>query len=207
VKPTDLEKFEPRRDGWFEHAGTWGEVTVGTFVGSPGYRSQAWEIIETSHGTTQIPFGNTLWFRAREQKTGQEVSIPPRLVTTKAIILTRDPMDTECPGRTAPTDSEAVMLLVRELGAEFLAEKDEETGVIHCPDYEKRSHVPGRHRWGNLSQGLTEHMRYAHSMSVDDGLDIMDLIPLHGRAHSPRDERGKGGFPHLHTPELDRIFL
>lgn len=199
MKPTS-EDFAPRRDGWFEHKGTWGEVTVGTVIAS-GKRTERWEIIAQSHGQ-QVEFGRTLWMRAREQTTGAEFSVGPRFKHNPVTILTQDPRDTETPARTEPSDSAAIMLLVERLGAAHLATRDDATGEITCPDYAAgRNHLD---EVGNraLSRGEIEHLRFAHGMSVDDDISITDLTTLHGQAHNPKwPNIGKGGFPHRHVPE------
>lgn len=211
MKKTNLDKFEPRRDGLYEHQGTWGEVTVGTIIADPSYRSKRWEVIATSHGApgSHLRFGYTLWFRVREVTSGEEYTIQPHPIPAKVTLLTPDPEDTQTPPMTEPSDADAIMLLVKELGAELLAERDDETGIISCPDYTSRSHLPGRHRWGNLTRGLTEHMNICHGMSVPgEGLELAELITLHGRAHSGRyPDIGKGGFPHKHSPEVDVSFM
>lgn len=199
MKPTS-DDFAPRRDGWFEHRGTWGEVTVGTVLATEK-RSERWEVIETAHGTKPIPYGYTLWFKIREQTTGQVHVVEPKPKYTPVDILTQNPADTQTPEPTEPSDAQAVMLLARELGAEVMASFDAKTGEVTCPDYVYRSHIEG-HGDRQISRGLTEHLRVAHSVSVDDGLDIATLIGLHGQAHNPEwPNIGKGGFSHRHVPE------
>lgn len=198
MKPT-RDDADPRRDGWFEHSGTWEEVTVGTVIASRK-RSERWEIIDVAM-STHVQYGKTLWMRAREQTTGAEYTVEPRNKTSPVTILTQDPRDTKTPPPTEPSDAEAIMLLVRELGAEVMASKDNETGEITCPDYTYRSHIPG---YGDrqISRGLIEHMRFAHAHPVDDDIDFATLITLHGQAHNPKwPNIGKGGFPHRHVPE------
>ena len=197
MKPTG-DDFEPRRDGWFPHEGTWGEVTVGTIIGSRHYRTGAWEIIEQSHGKGQIPFGHTLWMRARELKTGEEFTIRPRLKTIEMIVLTRDPADTQTPPVTPVSDGDAIMLLVEKLGATVLAHRDETTGEITCPDLMSMD-------FGKAEE--IEHMRFAHGMTVADDTSLEDVHILHGRAHNPQHrDIGKGGFPHRHDNEDLNIF-
>jgi len=198
MKPTG-DDFAPRRDGWFEHAGTWGEVTVGTVIAAPNSRTQRWEIIATSHGTTQIPFMKTLWMRAREQTTGAEFTSPPRTKTSKVIILTRDPADTTTPAYVAPSDTDAVWAVVEGLGATLLATRDSATDEITCPDYIVESHLETDEK--PLTRGLIEHMRLAHGATVDDSLDYHAAISLHGPMHDADNPSGKGGFPHRHVPE------
>lgn len=193
------DDFEPRRDGWFEHEGAWDEVTVGTVIGTRK-RSERWEIIAQGHGQ-QVQYGHTLWMRAREQTTGAEFSVEPRLKTSKVTILTQDPRDRKTAPPTEPSDTEAIQLLIRELGAVHLATRDETTGEITCPDYVYSSHIPGIGD-RQIGRGLTEHMRFAHGMEVEDNLDIATLTTLHGQAHNPKwPNIGKGGFPHRHVPE------
>lgn len=195
MKPTG--DVQPRRDGWFEHAGTWQEVTVGTVIADPQYRTKRWEIVEQAMATP-VPFMKTLWMRAREQSSGDMFTVVPRTKTTKVIILTQDPADTQCPPRTPPADADSILLLVERLGATLLASRDEKTGEITCPDYTYESHLDGDRA---ISRGLIEHMRLAHGMTVDDTLPLVDAITLHARAHDLNSGVTKGGFPHRHVPE------
>lgn len=201
MKPTS-EDFEPRRDGWFEHKGTWDEVVVGTVLADPkGLRTPRWEVIAMGHGQ-QVEFGHTLWMRIRDQVGGAEHSVPPRYKHHPVTILTQDPRDTHAGEPSEPSDTEAIMLLVKELGATHLATRDEKTGEITCPDYASgRNHLD---EIGNraLSRGEIEHLRFAHGMSVNDDISLVDLTTLHGQAHNPKwPNIGKGGFPHRHVPE------
>ena len=209
MKPTN-EDFKPRRDGWFEHKGTWEEVTVGTVIASQK-RSERWEITEQAHGT-QVEFGHTLWMRAREQTTGQEFTVRPRNKTSAVTILTQDPGDTKTAPPTEPSDAEAIMLLVRKLGATHLATRDNETGEITCPDYDSGHTHEGGQRGGCRDE--MEHLRFAHGIDTADlealpfDERIVQVITLHGRAHNPKymAEINKGGFPHRHVPEDLTIF-
>jgi hypothetical protein len=197
VKPTS-DDFEPRRDGWYEHKGTWAEVTVGTVLADPRLRSKRWEVIDIAHGIP-VQYGKTLHMRVREMTSGGEHTISPRTVVDSVVILTQDPRDTKTPPYTQPSDSDAIMLLVRELGAELLATRDLTTGEITCPDYTYESHLEGP---GSILRGLIEHMRFAHQMPVNDDLDIASAVTVHGQAHNPKwPNIGKGGFPHRHVPE------
>lgn len=199
------DDFEPRRDGLFEHRGTWGEVTVGTVIANRERRSQRWEIIEVSMAT-QVQFGFTLWMRAREQTTGEEFTVKPRLKVSPVTILTTDPRDTQTAPPTAPSDADAIMLLVKELGAEILASRDNETGEIVCPDYVAQSHIPGFGE-GQCRRGLVEHLKFAHQTEVADDADLVSLYTMHGHAHDPRwPNIGKAGFPHRHVPEDMTIY-
>ena len=192
------EDFQPRRDGWFEHEGTWAEVTIGTVIGSRHYRTGAWEIIDQSHGKGQIPIASTLWMRARNLATGEERTVRPRHKTIAVTILTRDPEDTQTPPVTPPSDSEALELLVKELSPVPLAYRDEETGEITCPDLNSMD-------FGKREE--IEHLTYAHGITVPQDLSLADVITLHGRAHQPKyRDVGKGGFPHRHANEDLSIF-
>lgn len=204
MKPTS-EDFKPRRDGYFEHEATWGEVTVGTLLAQRDKRTDAvWEVIATAHGAEPIPFGNTLWMRVRNVSTGVEHTMPPRSKNGTCIVLTKSPLDTETAPATDPSDADAIMLLVEQLGATLLASRDEETGQIACPDYTYESHLENESGRPAILKGLIEHMRFAHAMSVDDTLDIASAITLHGQAHNPQwPNIGKGGFSHVHLPEED----
>jgi hypothetical protein len=195
VKPTS-DEFEPRRDGWFEHDGIWGEVTIGTVIGGRK-RSQRWEIVDQQQ-VGQTEFGVTLWMRAREQSTGEEFTVKPRTKTSRVTILTQDPADTETPARTPASTGAAIELLVKKLGATHLATRNEVTGEITCPDYTDL--------YGAENQEV-EHLRFAHGLSVDDGISAKDLAVLHGQAHNPKwPNIGKGGFPHRHVPEDLTVF-
>lgn len=194
------DDFAPRRDGWYEHKGTWGEVTVGTVIADANSRTRRWEIIDTSHGTGQIEPMKTLWMRAREQTTGEEFTSPPRIKTGKVIILTQDPADTETPDYTPPSDTDAVWALVEGLGATLMASIDTETGEVTCPDYINDSHLSDDEAQP-IKRGLLEHMRVAHGHNHFDTDDsLASLITLHAQMHGPDAVVG-AGFPHRHVPE------
>ena len=195
MKPTG--DVPPRRDGWHEHDGKWGEVVVGTVIANAQRRTERWEIVDQAMATP-VPFAKTLWMRAREQTTGAEFTVRPRAKDGKVIILTQDPADTKTGERTPPSDADAIMLLVTELGATLLATRDETTGEITCPDYIDESHLEGAQA---TRRGLIEHMRVAHGMKADDDLSLVDAITLHGTAHDLNSGVTKGGFPHRHVPE------
>lgn len=199
MNPTS-DEFKPRRDGWFEHKGTWDEVTVGTVIADPNSRTKRWEIIATSHGTVPIPAMKTLWMRAREQVSGEEFTSPPRTKTAKVIILTQDPADTTTPDYTPPSDTEAVWALVEGLGATLMASIDSVTREVTCPDYIDDSHLsPDEHR--PIYRGLVEHVWVAHGVGGAADLDLAELITAHAKMHHTDDPSGKGGFPHRHVPE------
>lgn len=194
------DDFEGRADGWFEHRGTWGEVTVGTVLGNRNHPRQRWEIIDVSMAT-QVEYGKTLYMRARDQVTGAEFTVTPRPKSVGVIILTRDPRDTETPPPTPPSNADAVWALVEGLGATIMASRDERTGEITCPNYEA-----GRHHLEDgpyqLLRAEREHLRVAHALTIPDDIGVVDMTVLHGDAHNPgRPAIGKGGFPHRHTPE------
>lgn len=202
MNPTS-DEFAPRRDGWYEHDGTWDEVTVGTVLADPaGSRTKRWEVVATAMGQGQVEYGRTLWMRIREQISGEEHTLSPRFKSLKVVILTQDPRDTATPEPIPPEDIEAIQLLVRELGAEVMATRDERTGEITCPDYDGTfdHHLergPGQHH-----KAYVEHLRFAHGLPVDDDIDVAEAITLHGRSHSSKHpDIGKGGFPHRHVPE------
>lgn len=201
MQPTS-DDFEPRRDGLYEHRGTWAEVTVGTLLAVREKRSQVWEVVDIAMGTPVQP-GNTLWMRARERTSGELMPLAPRLKTTPVWMLTEHPADTKPLDPVAPSDADAIMLLVKELGAETMASRDNETGEIVCPDYIERSHIPGTGD-RQISRGLREHMALAHAHPVDENIDLVSLFNIHGQAHDPRwPNIGKGGFPHRHVPDVD----
>lgn len=198
------EDAPPRKDGWFQHRGTWEEVTVGTVL--EGKKpSERWEVIETAHGA-QVRHAYTLWFKVREQTTGATFPIEPKRKNDTVTILTQDPRDKRTAPPTEPSDAAAIMLLVQELGAELLATKDSTTGEITCPDYIYRSHIPG-YGERQASRGLREHLRIAHAMSIDDDASHDDMHRVHSQAHNPAwPNIGKGGFPHRHVPENLEMF-
>lgn len=197
------EDFEPRRDGWFEHAGTWGEVMVGTVIANDR-RSQRWEVIATAHGP-QVRDGYTLFMRVREQTSGEEHTVQPRMKVAPVTILTKDPLDTVPTGELVePTDTEAILRIIDTLGAIHIATKDERTGEIVCPNYAY-----------DYSIGMSaeiEHLRLAHGVDVSifNGLETDDFVravtTTHGQAHRPGRPEGSAGFPHRHVPEDLAIF-
>jgi len=205
------DDFAPRRDGWYEHRGVWGEVTVGTVIGTQDSRTSAFEVIATAH-PQQVRYAHTLWFQVRDLVTGELHSIAPRMVNAPVKILTRDPADTKTAPPTAPSDQQAIQLVIEQLGATHLATIDNLTGEITCPDYIYDSHLPDRTQPdspdGRNSLGLLEHLRVAHGgPAVPDNWTIADLYTIHSNAHNPRfPDIGKGGFPHRHVPE-DHSFI
>jgi len=188
MKPTG-DDFQPRRDGWYEHQGVWGEVVVGTVIASQK-RTERWEIIEVAHGV-QVEYGKTLWMRAREQTTGEVVTCPPRIKTARVRILTQSPADTQTGEPTPASDAEAVRLLAEGLGAQVVASYDHVTGETTCPtDFWERD-------------GEREHLAFAHGIFAPPEATVADIVTLHGRAHRPREfpDLNRGGFPHRHVPE------
>lgn len=209
---TTSEDFQPRRDGWFEHRGTWAEVTVGTVLADPaGSRTKAWEVIATAHPSDgkQIEYGDTLWMRVREVTSGEEHTLPPRNKTYPVAILTRDPRDTKTPDPTPASDSEVIALLVEKLGATHLATRDNVTGEITCPNYAAGGLHEGAERGGMKAE--MEHLRFAHGVDTtrfeemhwDDR--IREVTTFHGRLHTNK-EPSPGGFPHRHVPEDLSLF-
>lgn len=192
------DDFMPRRDGWFEHKATWGEVTVGTILADTQTRTKRWEIVDVAMGTP-VPFGKTLWMRAREVVTLEERTIQPRAKVSKVIVLTRSPADTSLGPLAPPSDAEAIMLVVERLGATELASIDTATGEVVCPDYIYESHRPDDE---SILPGLLEHMRIAHNMDPRPNSDLVTAIQAHGRAHDENDPIGKTGFPHTHHLEI-----
>lgn len=199
VMPT-ADDFQPRRDGFFEHRGVWAEVTKGTVLKLTENRTDRWEVIDIAMATP-VEYGYTLWMRVRDQVSGVENTVRPRNKTWPVTILTQDRADTKTAPLTPPSDADAIMLLIEQLGAQTLAQRDNVTGEIVCPDYIERSHIPG-HGDRQIDRGLIEHMRIAHKMSVDDDTSTAALVTMHGQAHNPKwPNVGKGGWPHRHTPE------
>lgn len=198
MKPT-ADDATPRRDGWYEHKATWGEVVLGTFIADTQKRSKRWEIVDVANGDGQIPQAHTLWMRAREVSSGEEFTISPRLKTSPIVILTQDPAETRAGDPSPASDSEAVRLLVEKLGAQILATHHASTGEVHCPDYVEDSHLEGH---GSVLRGLIEHLAFAHGEKVEGDQNLANVITVHGQAHNPAwPNFGKGGFPHRHVPE------
>lgn len=203
MQPTS-DDFSPRRDGWYEHKGTWGEVTVGTVIADSNSRTKRWEIIDTSHGPDPIPTMKTLWMRAREQTTGEEFTSPPRTKTAKVIILTQDPADTTTPDYTPPSDTEAVWALVEGLGATLMASIDAETGEVTCPDYIDNSHLL-YDEFRPVYRGLIQHMMVAHQHTVDHKIDLAEAITMHGKLHNDPETPNPGGFSHRHEGDYTHM--
>ena len=197
MRPTS-DDFEPRRDGWFEHKGTWAEVTVGTVVGN-NKRSEAYEVLATAHGNG-VQHGYTLWFQMKNLVTGEIFPVEPKFKVAPVVILTRDPRDRQTAPPTEPTDTQAILLLIKELGAETLAKHDTATGEVTCPDYVVSSHLDGPKK---VQRGLREHLLFAHGIEapvLDDWeLDLKNLNSRHSLAHTS----GTVVFGHRHVPELD----
>lgn len=199
------EDFKPRRDGWFEHVAYWYEVTVGTVLAQRDTRTQAWEVIATSHGTQPIPFNSTLWLRLRNTKSGDEVTLPPRGKYGTCVILNHDPLDVTIAPPSEPTDAEAVVALVETLGATHLATKDAETGIVWCPDYVWNSHLD-KSEHHPLTRGLLEHLAFAHNIVPGAEVDTEDyatVLTLHGEQH--RSTGNSAAFPHVHLPDEDTV--
>lgn len=197
MKPTD-DDAQPRRDGWFEHKAQWGEVVLGTTIADVSSRTRRWDIVEVSQAT-HTQYGHTLWMRAREQTSGEEFTVRPRVKTSSVVILTQDPADTKAGEPSPPSSTDAIMLLVEKLGATHLASRDVKTGEVVCPDYTYDSHLPSGP--AHIRRGLIEHMRYCHGMKPADDLGLLDAINQHAHAHHVATSGGKGGFPHRHVPE------
>lgn len=198
MKPTS-DDFKPRQDGWYEHRGVWEEVKVGTVIGTPNSRTDAWECIASAH-PAQVEYGKTLWLRFRNLSSGDEYSAPPRHMHLPVTILTRDPADhapapcvpsyVEPEPQTPPTDQEAILAVIEGLGASHLATVDNITGQITCPEFPP-----------SLA-ALIEHLEIAHGQKGLPNWGVDEYTLLHSRAHSEKyPDIGKGGFPHRHAPE------
>lgn len=198
MKPTS-DEFKPRRDGYFEHRAQWGEVVIGTLMPDPSSRVKIWEVVDQAHGKT-VDYGMTLYMRIREVSTGVEHTIRPRLKTHWTSVLTRDPADTVLPPASGrPSDAEAILEVANSLGGVVMSWIDSETGEVQCPDH---AYIDG-----SATKWMIDHLRRAHKLSVDDGADPNDLVPLHSQAHNPAwPNIGKDGYPHRHVPE-DLSFL
>jgi hypothetical protein len=202
---------EPRM-AWKGRAG---QVRVGHFIqGSRKTLDDVWEITEM-RTPSQIGYANTLWWRAVNVSTGEQVAVPPRVVSAEIrFMLTpeehAEAEETKRPPtlpRQWPSDSEEVLLLVEKLGAREIATRDETTGEIHCPDYDGSfdSARPGGNLFGVEE---IEHLRIAHGLDVS-GLEKLTgdertiaITKAHGPLHAPNVGRyAQRGFPHRHTPE------
>lgn len=188
-----------RRDGWLEREITWGDVHVGMVLATQR-RSQRWEVVDEAQ-VTHAQHGMTNWFRLREHNSGEEWSCPPQFKLNAVTELVKTEGEPLVP-IAAPSDADAIWLLVEELGATLLAHRDETTGEITCPSYEAGHNHPG----ATGAQALTEHLRFAHGMPVDDGTPIEHLITWHGQSHDPTTNVGKAGFPHRHIPEFLELY-
>lgn len=198
MKPSN-EDARPRQDGWFEHVALWSEVVVGTVLGTREQPNSRWEVIETRHGA-QVQYGYTMWFKVRDQATGQEFVLEPKPKPYTVTVLTQDPLDTKCGEPTEPSDTQGILNVIAGLGAEFLASRDDRTGEIICPNYTHESHIEG-YGAGQKRRGLIEHLRMAHGEPVADDAKFEDVARLHGRCHQMRLPEGKKGFPHRHAHE------
>lgn len=198
VRPSN-PNAKPRRDGYLERRGTWGEVTVGSLIAGAN-RTDVWEIVDSAH-PQQVQYAHTLWFKAVNRVTGEVYSVPPRFIKNPVVFLMRDDEETPPPA-TPAGDAEAVALLAEKLGAMVVATRDHATGEILCPDYD--GHFVG-------PRGTDEymyHLRVCHGMDTS-GLEtlppdelVMKRAQVHEQAHNfHHPEIGKGGFPHRHGPE------
>lgn len=205
VKPSDPDA-PPRRDGWLERHGTWAEVTVGSIL-ADHTRTGAWEVIATATAP-QIETNCTQWFRVRSLTTGEEASISPRLVTTRATFLFRD-NESQPPPRVPAADGEQMAMLVETLGAQEFAVWDAETGEVWCPNYASGRGHDGRMDGFTSVVDEIEHLAVCHGMDVSglqalSPLEQIDAVrTAHGPLHDVKGARvpGRGGFPHRHVPE------
>lgn len=187
------EDQAPRRDGFIEATGTWGEVTVGCLLAGSN-RTDVWEVID-SKSPDQHEFAHTHWFKVVERKSGVVHAIKPKMINAKCKFLLADPTE-KLPPRTPPSDFEEIALLAEALGATILWERDNATGEITCPMNE----------WAR--DGYLRHLKEAHDIDTR-ALEALtgdeytaELHTIHGRAHDPRYPHvGKGGFSHRHVPE------
>lgn len=195
-KDHDAEAGPPRRDGLYERRGTWGQVVVGAkILGNSGRRGDVWEIID-SRTPDQIRWGESVWYRARSLETGEEATIPPRMVNVPVTFVMESPTG-PLPPRTPVSDAEQIALLVEELGATVIATRDNETGEIHCPNYDAGKSV------GDNQYGREEayHLRIAHNIDAS-GMNSEERAKIHRQAHNAAfPQIGKTGFPHRHVPE------
>lgn len=203
VQKSDPEAT-PRRDKWLERPGTWAEVTIGSLLAGHK-RTDVWEVVDSAHGQ-QVEYGHTLWFKMVNQTTGEIYPCPPKLLTGSVTFLMADDAE-EPPPRTPASDAEKIALLVSELGASLIAERNHETGEITCPDYDGT--------FGRMTEDWKYGKEYLSHLEICHGMDVSgiraiedplertkEMATIHGRAHlDSYPHIGKGGFPHRHIPE------
>lgn len=199
-----------------EWRGYAGQVRVGHLIRGASKRviaHETWEITEMKH-PAQVPAGHTLWWRAVNRYTGEEVAIPPRLMTARTTFLLtleeeEEALRTRRPPHVDPTwpvDSDEVVLLIERLGAQEIASRDNVTGEITCPNYSIGDTArPDGHLYGIEE---IEHLRICHGLDTR-GLEAMTgdervraIVETHGPLHGPAAKTlHHKGFPHRHVPE------
>ena len=196
------EKLHKKTTLW-EHSPLWGAVVVGALV--CGAHGQPYRIIDTRHGEGIPHGGYTLWFRAQPLAGGEAVPVPPKPREMPVTVLDPDPNATVVGVYTPPSDSEAVMLLTKELGAEWMATHDSKSGEVTCPEYNLGHHASPDPKVWHYSGELKLHLEFAHGVekAVIDILGGDDLYTYHTHQHN--DVRG-AGFPHRHVPEDNTLF-
>lgn len=207
VNPSDPDAT-PRRDGYLERRGTWGEVTVGSLLAGPK-RTDVLEVIDT-RAATQIATGYTLWFRVNNIAICEAHTIEPRLKSDPVTFLMKDD-DARPPERTPVADAAEIALLVEHLGARHIATLDVATGEVHAPDYASGArHSPetGGQRPGISSIDELEHLEVMHGLDISGLRDLtgndrlVAISRAHGPLHGPKASgMPHGGVPHRHVPE------
>lgn len=195
------EKLHKKTDLW-EHSAQWGEIVVGAIV--IGADGKPYQIIDTRHGEGIPHGGYTLWFRAQPLGGGDPVAVPPKPREMPVKVLDPDPDATKVGVYTLPSDADAVMLLVKELGAEWMATHDSKSGEVTCPEYALGYHASKDPKIWQYQGELKLHLEFAHGVKkeVIDLLGGEDTHTYHTHCHS--DRKGEG-FPHRHVPE-DTLF-
>lgn len=199
------EGAPPRRDGWLERKGTIGEITVGSLIAGHN-RTDVWEVLDTKT-PEQYEFGHTGWMLLVNRTTGEQMAVPPRNKTYECVFLMKSDEEVP-PPYTPPSDFEEKVQLLRDiLGAVELANIDNATGEITCPDYDG-SFVTMSGEKAPRGAEFFDHLRIMHGMDTT----ALEVLPreeqaaakttAHGRAHNPEHPQiGKGGVPHRHVPE------
>lgn len=195
------EKLHKKTELW-EHSAQWGEIVVGAIV--IGADGQPYRIIDTRHGES-IPPGHTLWFRAQPLGGGDAVPVPPKPREMPVKVLDDNPANTSVGVYTLPSDADAVMLLVKELGAEWMATHDSKSGEVTCPEYNLGYHASQDPKVWHNSGELKLHLEFAHGVEKST-VDLMGQDDLYAQHSFHHHHMTGGGFPHRHVPEDNTLF-
>ena len=183
------------------------DVVVGTII-QGGYRENLkdrWKIIAMAHGE-QVQVNYTLWWKAQNLVDGKIVALKPRPLDAKVRMVVSEEEAER--GRAVkpstiikPEDSEAIALLIEELGATAIATVNNKTGEVECPNF-ILFHQANPEL--SLREEMLIHLEIAHGMDIsalEESPDPFIVDKTHDDAHDPRYDHGKGGFPHRHVPE------